>query len=514
MLEDIYDKKCFDFIEPDILNVMAKVTAEYNREVLVAVSRQGNVISVVVGSFDAAQIAIESQRKGLNGIRLIHTHPNGDSMLSQADISALQREKFDCVAAAGVDEQGNITGYHLGFLTANGVKIIQTQDINDPQYLNLIKEYDKEIKNLKENIYYENKPQKEKAIIACLAESDEEADINLRELKSLAESAGAEVVAVFKQKKDKPDPRYLFGKGKIEEIKTAVQNYDADTLIVDNELSAIMTKNLEAELNVKVIDRFTLILDIFASRAQSMEGKLQVELAQLKYSLPKLLNTGEKMDKLRQGIGMRGPGEKKLETDRRRIKDRIKELEEKLEKLEKERDLRRSKRLKSSIPTVALVGYTNAGKSTLMNLLSGADVLAEDKLFATLDPVTRKVYTPNGYYTLTDTVGFIRKLPHEFIEAFKSTLEEAVQADLILHVMDFSDANLHLQYEAVLDVLEKIGAADKPMINVYNKIDIANPERVDVPAAKNSVFISALTGEGIEKLKELISKKIFDKSRR
>lgn len=509
MLENIYETKCYDFISQDILDLMAKVTCEYNREVLVAISRQGNVVSVAIGSYDAASIAVDSQRKGLNGIRLIHTHPDGNSMLSQADISALQRNKFDSVAAVGVDSQGNITGYYLGYLTANGVKIIQTQDIFDPQYLDLIKECDKEIKGQKSNNFFEIAPQKERAILACIASSDEEADINLRELKSLAESAGAETVAVFKQKKNRPDPKFLFGKGKIEEMKIAVQNHDADTLIVDNELSAIMTKNLENELNVKVIDRSTLILDIFASRAQSMEGKLQVELAQLKYSLPKLLNTGEKMDRLRQGIGMRGPGEKKLETDRRRIKDRVKELEEKLEKLEKERDLRRSRRAKSFIPTVALVGYTNAGKSTLMNLLSGADVLAENKLFATLDPVTRKVYTPSGYYTLTDTVGFIRKLPHEFIEAFKSTLEEAVQADLILHVMDYSDANLFLQYEAVLDVLEKIGAAHKPMINVYNKIDIASGERLDLPTTKDSVFISALTGQGVDKLKERIAEKIF-----
>lgn len=509
MLENIYNIKCFDFVDHQILDIMAKTTAEYNREVLVAISRQGNVLSVALGSFDAGSIAVENQRKGLNGVRLIHTHPNGSGKLSQADVSALVRNKFDCVAAAGVDAQGNIVDYHLGFLTAQGVKIIKTQNINDPEYLEFIKICDKEIKELKENLYFENVPKKERAILACIYSSDQEADINLQELKSLAISAGAEVAAVFKQKKDKPDPKYLFGKGKIEEIKLAVQNYDADTLIVDNELSAIMVKNLENELNVKVIDRSSLILDIFAARAQSMEGKLQVELAQLKYSLPKLLNAGEKMDRLRQGIGMRGPGEKKLETDRRRIKNRIAELEEKLQKLEKERDLRRSKRAKSMIPTVALVGYTNAGKSTLMNLLSGADVLAEDKLFATLDPVTRKVYTPYGYYTLTDTVGFIRKLPHEFIEAFKSTLEEAVQADLILHVMDYSDPNLNLQYDAVIDVLEKIGASQKPVINVYNKIDKADGERLDIPAVNNAVFISALTGQGVEQLKELIAKMIF-----
>ncbi|NLC16967.1 MAG: GTPase HflX [Clostridiales bacterium] len=511
MLENIYDIKSYDFVNQEILDIAAKVTSEYNREVLVAISRQGNVLSVSVGTFDTGAISVNNQRKGLNGIRLIHTHPNGDSRLSQADLSALKRQRFDCVAALGISPQGEITDYHIGYLTANGVRVFKTQNINDAQYLDYIKQFDKELKAQKDYYFVENKPQKERVILACIAASDQEAEINLRELKSLALSAGAEVAAVFSQKKDKPDPKFMLGKGKIQEIKIAIQNYNADTLIIDNELSAIMIKNLEKELNVKVIDRFNLILDIFAARAQSAEGKLQVELAQLKYSLPKLLNTGIKMDRLRQGIGMRGPGEKKLETDRRRIKARIKDLEARLQKLKKERDLRRAKRAKSAIPTVALVGYTNAGKSTIMNLLSGANVLAEDKLFATLDPVTRKVYTPNGYYTLTDTVGFIRNLPHEFIDAFKSTLEEAVQADLILHVMDYSDPNLFSQYEAVIDVLAKIGAAYKPVINIYNKIDIAE-DRLDIPATSNSVFISALTGQGVANLKALISNKLFGKN--
>ncbi|HHW90341.1 MAG TPA: GTPase HflX [Clostridiales bacterium] len=509
MLENIYDIKSYDFINQDILDIMTKVTYEYNREVLVAISRQGNVLSVSVGTFDTGAISVNNQRKGLNGIRLIHTHPNGDSRLSQTDLSALEGQRFDCIAAVGVDSLGKITDYCIGYLTANGVRVFKTQNINDSQYIDYIKHFDKELKTQKDD-FFENKPQKERVILACITASDEEAEINLLELKSLANSAGAEVVAMFKQKKDKPDPKFMLGKGKIQEIKLAVQNYRADTLIMDNELSALMIKNLENELNVKVIDRFNLILDIFAARAQSMEGKLQVELAQLKYSLPKLLNTGIRMDRLRQGIGMRGPGEKKLETDRRRIKARIKDLETRLQKLEKERGLRRARRANSFIPTVALVGYTNAGKSTIMNLLSGSDVLAEDKLFATLDPITRKVYAPNGYYTLTDTVGFIRKLPHEFIDAFKSTLEEAVQADLILHVMDYSDPNLFLQYETVIDVLEKIDAANKPVINIYNKIDIAQ-DRLDIPAVSDSVFISALTGQGADSLKSLISNKLFGK---
>ncbi|HEY8389533.1 MAG TPA: GTPase HflX [Clostridia bacterium] len=510
MLESIYDINSENFLDTQILDIMAKVTAEYNREVLVAISRNGKVLSVAIGSSDSGTINVRQEKKGLCGIRLIHTHPNGDANLSDVDISALQKYRYDCIAAAGIDKNGGIKGFCVGYLTLNGVEILQTQDINDPQYFDYILQYDKEQKTAKANDFIVNQKQKEKVILACATLSDKEADLSLKELEALSQTAGAEVVGVVKQNKDKPDPKFMLGRGKLEELKTLVQSTNADTLIMDNELSAIQVKNLESELNIKVIDRSNLILDIFASRASSLEGKLQVELAQLKYSLPKLLGAGGQMDRLRQGIGMRGPGEKKLETDRRRIKAQIIDLEKKIEKLEKERDLRRSKRAKSYLPSVALVGYTNAGKSTIMNLLSGADVLAEDKLFATLDPVTRKVYSQNnGYYVITDTVGFIRKLPHEFIDAFKSTLEEAVQADLILHVMDFSSPNLILQYEVVIDVLQKIGAGNKKIINVYNKIDIAQKDRLDIPVIDNTVYISAKTGEGVDKLKEMIAKEIF-----
>lgn len=511
MLETIYDINSKDFLAQQILELIAIVTAEYNREVLVAISRNGKVLSISIGSSDKGAINVKDERKGLCGIRLIHTHPNGNPDLSDVDISALKRNRYDCIAAAGIDQNGKVKGFCIGYLTLNGVEILKTQDVNNPVYFNYILQYDKDLKTQKQNDFIKNQAQKERVILACATLSDKEADLSLEELEALAQTAGAEVVGIIKQNKDKPDPKYMLGKGKLEELKALVQSTDSDTLIFDNELSAIQIKNLENELNVKVIDRSNLILDIFASRASSLEGKLQVELAQLKYSLPKLLGAGGQMDRLRQGIGMRGPGEKKLETDRRRIKEQISDLENKIQKLEKERDLRRSKRAKTYIPSAALVGYTNAGKSTIMNLLSGSDVLAENKLFATLDPVTRKVYCQDkGYYVITDTVGFIRKLPHEFIEAFKSTLEEAVQADIILHIMDFSSPNLTLQYQVVMDVLQKIGAGNKKVINVYNKIDVGDKNRLDIPVINNTVYISAKTGEGIEALKEIISKELFD----
>ena len=510
MLETIYDINSKDFLASEILEIIADVTTEYNREILVAISRNGIVLNVSIGSSDRGSANIRQERKGLSGIRLIHTHPNGNPFLSEVDISALKKYRYDSIVAVGVGSEGEVNGFCAGYLTLNGVEVFQTQDINDKKYFDYILQFDKDQKSVKADEYINSETQKERVILSCATLADKEADLSMKELEALAQTAGAEVVAIIKQNKDKPDPKFMLGKGKLDELKTIVQSTNADALIIDNELSAIQIKNLEYELNIKVIDRSNLILDIFASRASSLEGKLQVELAQLKYSLPKLLGAGGQMDRLRQGIGMRGPGEKKLETDRRRIKAQILDLEKKIEKLEKERDLRRSKRAKTYMPSVALVGYTNAGKSTVMHLLAGSDVLAENKLFATLDPITRKVYSQdNGYYVITDTVGFIRKLPHEFIDAFKSTLEEAVQADIILHIMDFSSPNLSSQYEVVMDVLQKIGTSGKKIINVYNKIDISDKERLDIPIISDAVYISAKTGEGIDSLKQIISKELF-----
>lgn len=512
MLDNLYDIKSNEFIAPEILNTIVKISAEYNREIMAAINRNGVVLSISIGFFDNAAIELKQDRRILNGVRLIHTHPDGSVNLSEADISALKKNRFDCVTAIGVNLNGDITGYCIGYLSPSNVEIIHTNDINMPEHFRHIQDVERDLKVI--DTHMSNvKPSKEKVILAAISMSDKEIDLSLQELEALALTAGAEVVKTIIQNKATPDPKYMLGKGKLEEVRVAVQNSGAETLIMDNELSAIQIKHLESELGIKVIDRSNLILDIFASRASSQEGKLQVELAQLKYSLPKLLGAGGSMDKLRQGIGMRGPGEKKLETDRRRIKEQITLLEQKIKKIGKERDLRRDSRKQSAIPTAALVGYTNTGKSTIMNLLSGSDVLAENKLFATLDPVTRKVYSSDKkFYLLTDTVGFIRKLPHDFIDAFKSTLEESLYADVLLHVMDLASPHLFTQHEVVMDVLDKIGARDKPVINVYNKQDIFIGEKFDVPVLENSVFISATKGEGIEELKTMIAKVLFKNS--
>lgn len=353
-----------------------------------------------------------------------------------------------------------------------------------------------------------NLPKKERAVLAAVYE-DSPPDMD--ELCALAEAAGAEVVDVLTQKCDSAGA-FLFGKGKLEELKKCVAAHSADIVICDNELKGSQLRNLSDNLDVKVIDRYALILDIFAARAKSSEGKLQVELAQLKYSLPRLIGSGGKMSKYGGGIGMRGPGEKKLETDRRSLRGRISDLEKRLGELEKQRDLRRGNRKNGGVKTVALVGYTNAGKSTVMNVLSGSGDTPMDQLFATLDPITRKVYAGEGKsYVLTDTVGFISRLPHEFIKAFGSTLEEARTADLLLHIVDASDPMMDEHIDVVRSVIDSLGAKDTPVITVFNKIDKAEIPIGDMPFSAQSVRISAKTNENVDKLKELIAKVLYKK---
>ena len=356
----------------------------------------------------------------------------------------------------------------------------------------------------------------ERAALAGLAaasmdERERSTDISLAELAALVETAGGQPVATLLQNKPTPDPRTFLGEGKVAELRELITANDCDLAVFDNELSPSQMRVLEEELGVRVLDRSGLILDIFAQRAQTREGQLQVELAQYQYLLPRL--TGMWTHLVRQTasggsspIGTRGPGETRLEMDRRRIRRRMSDLRREIDELSGQRSLRRARREKNKVPVVALVGYTNAGKSTLLNTLSGADVLAEDKLFATLDPVVRTVKTPaGGEFLLVDTVGFISKLPHALVDAFHSTLEEALLADVLLIVSDGASGEMIRQHDVVLEVLSSLGAADKPMIDVINKADLPGVTANEWPGA---IAISAKKGEGLDALLEAIRLKL------
>ncbi len=329
---------------------------------------------------------------------------------------------------------------------------------------------------------------------------------SLEELRDLADTAGARTVGTLVQNREQIHPGTYIGKGKIRELKDLLWELEATGIICDDELSPVQMKNLQDELDTKVMDRTLIILDIFAARASTSEGKLQVELAQLKYRQTRLTGFGTAMSRLGGGIGTRGPGEKKLEMDRRLIKSRIAQLNRELKDVKRHREVTRELRSRNHVPVAAIVGYTNAGKSTLLNTLTGAEILAEDKLFATLDPTTRELKLPSGQsLLLTDTVGFIRKLPHHLIEAFRSTLEEARYADMILHVADVSNSQMDEQMYIVYETLKDLGVADKPIITIFNKQDKIEDEKIIRDfQADYTVRISAKTGENIPELLKTI----------
>ncbi len=347
----------------------------------------------------------------------------------------------------------------------------------------------------------------ERVILVGVAfDTDDDTDRSLDELAELAKTAGAVTVGRMVQTRDNFHPATYIGKGKIEELRVLIDELDATGIICDDELSPAQFKNLEDELSIKVMDRTMVILDIFAARATSSEGKVQVEMAQLKYRSIRLAGFGTSMSRLGGGIGTRGPGEKKIETDRRLIRDRISKLSADLKEMKAHRDVQREKRSKASTPVAAIVGYTNAGKSTLLNKLTDAGVLSEDKLFATLDPTTRALELPNGEkILLTDTVGFIRKLPHNLIEAFKSTLEEAKYADIIVHVVDVSNPDYEQQTTTVYATLKQLGVGDKPVITLFNKCDCFEQKPVAKDLKADYTYnVSAIRGTGLEDFKQCL----------
>ncbi len=355
---------------------------------------------------------------------------------------------------------------------------------------------------------YENDIKQEVALLVSVDTGEFDAEVSINELEELAHTAGAEVIGKVIQKKEAPEKATFVGVGKLAEIIAFIDANPVDLLIFDSELSPSQQRNLERLTKVRVIDRTMLILDIFAARARTSEGKLQVELAQLKYSLPRLAGQGIAMSRLGGGIGTRGPGETKLESDKRHIRRRIDKLQEELRALEKRRNQMRKRREKDGVQTVAIVGYTNAGKSTLMNALTDAGVLAENKLFATLDPTSRGLTLPDGRQVmLIDTVGLIRRLPHKLVEAFKSTLEEAAEATVILNVCDASDEHSAEHLEVTRQLLNELGCEGKPIISVMNKCDLVG-DIYAMPTFGKTVMISALEKKGFDELLEAILREL------
>ena len=521
-LDRLYKVKCpkDEVCSREIIEVISRVSAFIEREVSVAIDRRGNIKSIAIGDSTSVEIeTLDIREKKLAGVRIIHTHPNGMSNLSALDISALIKLKLDAIVAIGIYE-GKILDCSLGMLTVNDDKLDYEEKGNIP-----LKEITKI--HILNKINYIDSLVKEKDII----EDDEEKAIlvgsdtreSLEELKELTKACDIPVLESVYQSRNKIDAAFYIGRGKVLEIAQLRQKLRANVVIFDDELSGSQVRNLEAAIGAKVIDRTTLILEIFARRAKSREAKIQVELAQLKYRMSRLQGLGTIMSRTGGGIGTKGPGEKKLETDRRHIKEQIYDLNDELKKIKKIRETQREKRNKESIPKVSLVGYTNAGKSTLRNAL--CDVAAQkevvgkekvfeaDMLFATLDITTRAIVLKNkGVITLTDTVGFVRKLPHDLVEAFKSTLEEVIYSDLLCHVVDTSSDTAIEQIKAVEEVLSELGASDKKTILVLNKIDKATEEQLEnvkkATSEYETIEISAREGINLEELLGLIEENL------
>lgn len=515
-LETLYDLDLTSevFAPAELLDVLAAFTCAMNREISIYVSRSGAILDITIGNIGTVELKdmhLRRNTRRLSMVRCIHTHPGGNPQLSDVDISSLRSMRFDAMAAVGARE-GRATGIQAAFLgeyvggvnTVHLTEVVPVKKIPQRAWMDAIVRADADVlRGAPAGV------QQEEAERAFLVGLDSEQSLD--ELEKLAKTAGAVIVGRMLQKKSRPDTATYIGSGKAETLSLDCQARDADLVIVDDELSGIQTRNLEEILRgVKVLDRTALILDIFAQRAQSREGRLQVELAQMAYQLPRLLGHGVSMSRLGGGIGTRGPGETRLEMDRRRIRRRMSDLRREIEELGSQRSLRRARREKNKVPVVALVGYTNAGKSTLLNALSGADVLAEDKLFATLDPVVRTVKLPGGgEFLLVDTVGFISKLPHALVDAFRSTLEEALLADVLVIVSDGASDEMFHQHDVVLDVLSELGAGDRPVIDVINKVDLIQ----QMPQWPGALPVSAKTGQGLDALLSAIRKKLRGVSR-
>lgn len=530
-LQKLYDMQSPQLVSQELAVKLADITEYINREISVYITRSGQIIEIAVGDNATVELPSFSGRRGagrLSGIRCIHTHPGGNPYLSGVDISALKNNKYDAMVAIGVVSPdftkseltfGLITGIDSNEnYTAECYGPYSIEDAENINFVNTVSTIERILD--KQTGTASLQVMSERAILIGMEWGRNDSlwtvDDSLEELKQLADTAGATVIKKFIQKRPKPDPAFFIGRGKVQELALYAQQENIDLCIFDDELSPAQQRNIESVMGIRILDRTALILDIFAQRARTNEGKLQVELAQLKYTLPRIMGKGLMLSRLGGGIGTRGPGETKLEVDRRRIRDRIAFIKDQIEKVKAVRSLHRSKRKKNNVFEVSLVGYTNAGKSTLLNTLTNSDIYAKDQLFATLDPTTRQLTLPNKQeIIITDTVGFIQRLPHQLIAAFRSTLEVVTEADLLVHVIDVSHELYKEQAAAVHEVLKEIGAESKPVITVYNKIDKLPPDSKladRLALEEDTVCISAAKKLNLESLQQMIESHLKSKA--
>jgi len=491
------------------------------RQLGIMVDRRGRVSHVIVG--DAHQLYIpdlQRHRAGsgrFRGIRLIHTHLRAEG-LTEDDLTDLSLLRLDAIVVIQSQTDGL-----PGFMEVGSIRPDAAADDKKPWHIerrvnvhawneNFIEFIDELEGRISSSVAVQRVPGAEGALVIGVATGkNNDADESLDELERLADTAGLQVLDRFLQRRKKPDHKYVVGKGKLQEIQVRAMQRDAEVLIFDAELSPSQLRNIATETDLKVVDRTQLILDIFSQRATTREGKLQVELAQLRYRKPRLALMPTAMSRLTGGIGGRGPGETKLENNRRRADERQTRLEKQLKKLSKQRALRRNRRRRVGLPQIAIVGYTNAGKSTLLNRMTRSSVDAEDKLFATLDPTSRRLRFPEEREViLTDTVGFIRQLPKDLVHAFRSTLEEVLEADLLLHVVDAASPLIETHMAEVQKTLESLGAAETSTILILNKIDAVAAElRSSLQETHQGFLASAHTGEGLDTLLIQIERHLF-----
>lgn len=530
-LQKLYDMQSPQLVSQELAVKLADITEYINREISVYITRSGQIIEIAVGDNATVELPSFSGRRGagrLSGIRCIHTHPGGNPYLSGVDISALKNNKYDAMVAIGVVSPdftkseltfGLITGIDSNEnYTAECYGPYSIEDAENINFVNTVSTIERILD--KQTGTASLQVMSERAILIGMEWGRNDSlwtvDDSLEELKQLADTAGATVIKKFIQKRPKPDPAFFIGRGKVQELALYAQQENIDLCIFDDELSPAQQRNIESVMGIRILDRTALILDIFAQRARTNEGKLQVELAQLQYTLPRIMGKGLMLSRLGGGIGTRGPGETKLEVDRRRIRDRIAFIKDQIEKVKAVRSLHRSKRKKNNVFEVSLVGYTNAGKSTLLNTLTNSAIYAKDQLFATLDPTTRQLTLPNKQeIIITDTVGFIQRLPHQLIAAFRSTLEVVTEADLLVHVIDVSHELYKEQAAAVHEVLKEIGAETKPVITVYNKIDKLPPDSKladRLALEEDTVCISAAKKLNLESLQQMIESHLKSKA--